>query len=333
MGKNSQQLDARDMKILAELDRDARQSNSEIGRKVRLSKEVVKYRIDRMRESGVIVRFYTVVNYFNVGIGKHKLYLRFRDVNREKLEEIGQYFKGHKKTEWVVTCTGRWDMIVGFLVRNINEFDDEIQNMMNRFSAHIQEKAVTTTLYLAHHVREYLGGPQNPDRRGIVYHTSADKLKRADDSDMEILKILANNARISVRDIASRLKTTPRIILYHMRMMEKNDIILAYKAHLDPKKMGNIFCKSLVYTTSSTKERMKEFVSYCSSIPQAVWPQRVMGAWDFELDLELENYDRFQGIMFDMKEKFPDIILKYEFIIVSKEFKLDFFPGCYPSFS
>jgi hypothetical protein len=58
-----------------------------------------------------------------------------------------------------------------------------------------------------------------------------------------------------------------------------------------------------------------------------------MGAWDFELDFELENYDRFQETMFDIKEKFSDIIQNYEFIIVSKEFKLNFYPGCKPGFS
>ena len=45
---NMLNIDAKDMKILHELDLNARSSNSEIGRRVRLSKEVVKYRIDRM---------------------------------------------------------------------------------------------------------------------------------------------------------------------------------------------------------------------------------------------------------------------------------------------
>ena len=41
-------LGVKDMKILTELDKNARQSNNQIGKKVRLSKEVVKYRIDKM---------------------------------------------------------------------------------------------------------------------------------------------------------------------------------------------------------------------------------------------------------------------------------------------
>jgi len=33
-----------------------------------------------------------------------------------------------------------------------------------------------------------------------------------------------------------------------------------------------------------------------------------MGTWDFELDLEVESYNRFQDVVMDIKEKFPDII-------------------------
>ena len=55
-------LDVKDLRILAELEINARQSNNQIGKKVKLSKEVVKYRIDRLIETGVIVRFHTVIN-------------------------------------------------------------------------------------------------------------------------------------------------------------------------------------------------------------------------------------------------------------------------------
>ena len=332
MNKKYYVPDAKDRKILYELDKNARQSNSEIGRKVRMSKEVVKYRIDRMLEKGPIVRFYTLTNYFKLGIVKYKLYLRFRNVDKERIEEISHYFKSSKKTEWVVTTTGRWDMIIGFLVRNITEFDEQVQQMMNRFSDNIQEKAMTTTLYLAHHLREYLSDSGVKERKGIIYHTSADKRAVVDETDIEILRILTNNGRLPVTEIASRLKTTAKVVQYRMRRMEKEKIILAYKVHLDPKLMGNIFCKAIIYLSSSTKERLNEFVVHCSSLHDAVWPQRVMGTWDFELDFELEDYDRFQSIIFDLKEKFSDIIRDFEFCIVTKEFKLDFFPGGYPTF-
>ncbi len=321
-------LDAKDLSILHELDRNARQPNSEIGRKLRISKEVVKYRIDRLVASGVIVSFVTITNYFKLGISKYKLYLRLRNVNREKLEEIGAYFRDHGKAEWVVSCTGRWDLIVGFLVGNVNEFDDEIQNVMNRFSPHIQEKAMTTTVHLVHHLREYAQGPAR-ERRSVVYHTTADEKAEIDDTDREIIRVLTNNSRMPLRLIAKHVGLTPRVVQYRMRRLGKEGVILAYKILVDPKKMGNVFCKALIYMGSANKESIDRFVAYCSTIPQAVWPQRVMGSWDFEIDFEIESYDRFQEIMFEIKERFPGIVQGYDFILVTREYKLDFFPGAY----
>ncbi len=320
--------DVKDKKILFELDINARQSNAKIGKKVRLSKEVVKYRIDRMMKSGLIARFCTIPNYFRLGMAKYKLYLRLKEMSKDKLEEIGQYFFKGKKTEWVVICTGRWDMIVSFIVHNINEFDDEVQGFMHRFSSHILDKATTTTLHITHQKREYLTDKKLPETK-MLFYTSADKQEKIDNLDEEILKILANNARMPIRDIAKRIKTTARKVQYRIKELERKGVILTYKVHVEPRAMGNIFCKAIVYLSSSTKQRLNQFVHYASSLQGVVWPQRVIGNWDFEIDFELENYEQFQDIMFDLREKFSDIIMDYEFCIVSKEYKLDFFPGCY----
>jgi len=48
-------LDLKDRKILYELDLNCRQSNTQIGKKVGLSRKVVEYRIKKMEEEGVIM--------------------------------------------------------------------------------------------------------------------------------------------------------------------------------------------------------------------------------------------------------------------------------------
>jgi len=325
-------LDTKDMKILAELDKNARQSNNEIGKKVGISKESVKYRIDRLIENKVILRFHTVVNYFKLGIVKFKLYLRLTNANKEKVEELAEYFYKHKKTEWVVISTGKWDIIIGFLVHNVNELDDEVQTFLNRFSKYVHEKAITTTIYLVHQERGFLK-KDNKNISKIVYHTSKDKQEKIDEIDEEILKVITNNARMPLTEIAEKVKKTPRIVQYRLKELEKKNIILAYKVHLDPKAMDRLFCKAIIYSANVSQEKMNNFMNYISSISGAVWPQRLIGNWDFEIDFELESYDKFQEILSDLKEKFPDIIKDLEFCIVSKEYKLDLYPGCYPQFN
>jgi len=320
-------IDAKDLKILTLLDKRARESNNQIGKKVKLSKEVVKYRIDKMIEKGIIVRFHTIINYFKLGIIKYKLYLRIANANKQKLEEIAEYFRKNNKTEWVATTTGQWDLIIGFLVNNMNEFDDGVQSALNKFSKYIKDKSVTSTLYLAHHTREFLEATGNKEDEKIVYHTTKDPQEKIDELDDKILRLLANNARVSTVDIANRLKITPRIVQYRIKSLENRKIILGYKAHLNPFLLNRIFCKAIIYLVNITHARLQEFVNYASSLPGAIWPQRVLGAWDFELDFELENYESFQDTLLKLREQFPDIIKSQEFCIMSKEYKLDLFPN------
>jgi len=60
-------LDLKDRKILYELDLNCRQSNAQIGKKVGLSKEVVKYRIKRMEEEGIISGYWTEIDSYRLG--------------------------------------------------------------------------------------------------------------------------------------------------------------------------------------------------------------------------------------------------------------------------
>lgn len=325
-------LDTKDRKILAELDVNARQSNNQIGAKVRLSKEVVNYRINRLKEKGIIIRFHTVINYFKLGYVKFKLYLRLTKANKERIEKIAEFFQKHSKTEWVALTTGRWDLIVGFLVHNVNEFDDEVQTALNTFSEYIQEKAVTTTLYLAHQTRTFLKKGALEELSKIVYHTTKDQQEKIDQTDEEVLKVIANNARMPITEIATKLGITARVVQYRLQELERKKIILAYKAHLEPKMMDQIFCKLIIYLNNTTDAKIQNFIHHASSLPGVIWPQRVMGNWDFELDFELDNYDSFQDIILNLKERFPDLIRNHEFCITSKEFKLDLYPNAYQEF-
>ena len=53
----SPKIDLKDRKILFELDKNARISYAQIGKKVGLSTEVVHYRIKRFEEKGIITNF------------------------------------------------------------------------------------------------------------------------------------------------------------------------------------------------------------------------------------------------------------------------------------
>ena len=68
-------IDLKDRKILYQLDLNCRQSNTQIGKKVGLSKEVVNYRINRMEKEGIIIRYWTEIDLFKLGYNIFRIYI------------------------------------------------------------------------------------------------------------------------------------------------------------------------------------------------------------------------------------------------------------------
>ncbi len=66
---NTEELDHYDSKILAELQRDARISMSELGRRVHLSQPAVTERVRKLELSGVIKGYHAVVDAVRLGYG------------------------------------------------------------------------------------------------------------------------------------------------------------------------------------------------------------------------------------------------------------------------
>lgn len=115
-------LDLKDKKILNELFIDSRQSFRSIGRKVGLSKDIVANRVNKLKELGIIERFYTEINLFKLGYLCFRFYLSFQNTTAEIKEEIIKYFKDCKYSILVLSIKGEYDLVLFLFFRSIDDF-------------------------------------------------------------------------------------------------------------------------------------------------------------------------------------------------------------------
>lgn len=321
-------LDLKDRKILYQLDLDCRQTNAEIGKKVGLGKQVVDYRIKRLLKEGIITRFATVVDTYKLGFSKYKIYLSLENASKEVIKEMITFLKAHRNTEWVATCSGRWDLIAGYIVKNVYEFNEAVKELDEKFSQYIAVRETAISLGVPHWRKEYLLNNKEPQE--AVQQGGRKGDYQIDKIDEEILKLLVNNARLPITVIAQRLQTTPRIIAYRIRNLKKEKIILINRIFLDLNKFNWIYCKALLKFKNLTQQRYQQFMEYSSRLKNLTYAINSIGSWDIELDFEIEDFNTFHKIMLELRDKFSEIIKNYDFVIVMNEEKLDYYPGCYP---
>ena len=321
-------LDLKDREILYELDLDSRRPISGIAKKLRLSKQVVGYRIKKLVKEGIISRFQAVVDTYKLGFMKYKVYISLENANKQVTSELIEYLKNNEKTEWVATCSGKYDIIVGYVVKEIYEFDEAIKELNNKFGQYIEKKEIAVSLGVPHWRKEYL--LDNPKYADVVFQGGKQGIKKIDEVDEKIIKLLVNNANLPTVEIAKKLNLNPRVITYRLRKLKKDKIILFYKITLDLNKFDWIYCKAIIKFKNLTYKKYSEFFNYCNTLPNLTYLINCIGGWDVELDFEIENFNKFHEAMLMIRDKFSEIIKSYDFVITLNEDKLGYYPGCLP---
>lgn len=133
-------LDAKDKKILSELQKNARQSIAEIAKKTRLPRDVVVYRIKKLEQTGVIKSHHTMLNHQKLGYPLY-VYVLFSCYNTKPEEEIKfiNYLKNHKKIIYVAKNSGKYDFSIGVCAYDYKEFDDIIREIRQKFTDVIKD--------------------------------------------------------------------------------------------------------------------------------------------------------------------------------------------------
>ena len=112
-------IDVKDRKILYELDINARQSYSQIGRKVGLTKNAVANRVKKLENEGVIQNYYTVIDSFKLGYFVLRFYTKFQYTTPAIESEIIEYLKKCKNIFVIDSILEKYDLSVILWVKNI----------------------------------------------------------------------------------------------------------------------------------------------------------------------------------------------------------------------
>jgi Lrp/AsnC family transcriptional regulator len=121
--------------------------------------------------------------------------------------------------------------------------------------------------------------------------------KDMDRVDREILRLLSNDASLSLADIAGKVGLTPTPCWKRIRRMEEAGVILRRVAVIDPAKIGlpvSVFVE--VETADHSGEWLQRFADVVKSMPEIIDAWRMSGDVDYLLHVvvpDIAAYDEF----------------------------------------
>jgi DNA-binding Lrp family transcriptional regulator len=318
-------MDLKDRKILYHLSLDCRQSNTQIGKKVGLTKDVVAYRINRLEELGVIRKYITKINDVVLGSIDLRFYYRYQYVTPERRKEIIDYFIQNKYTIIIHSLEGSFDLEVRVQINSPLEFmtfyeltarkyrDFFSEQVFNVFSPHvfgyhflIDEKIQETT-------NIYFSGIE------IGYFDIKTKL---DEFDYQLLHLLNTHARMSTIEIATHLHSTSRTITRRIKKLIQLGVIYGFTIDIDYEKFGyRFYVLSFELKKYASRDIIIKYATKYSHLYKAEW---IVGYGDLNLGFILENVNQVNEIIDDIAKQFPDVIRKCNYYSHLQEHKCQY---------
>lgn len=207
-----------------------------------------------------------------------------------------------------------------FVIRK-NDIFEKYGNFVQDYSITFLEDALVFN-------RDYLVEKSTNYRKEFVFGGKIE-IEEIDEKQKIILRLIRNDGRFSLLDIAKRTKLNVGTIQSKINDLEKRGIIQGYTTFINLDKTDSKFFKLCIYLNKYGKKEFTELLNYCRANKNVLHLIKSVGHWELEIELESDNPDYVYELVDELKTKFPSVIKKIDLVIIKNERKLDFFPEWY----
>ena len=131
----------------------------------------------------------------------------------------------------------------------------------------------------------------------------SDKIKM-NDTDSQILGLLRDNARMSITDLANKIRVSRATVQKRIEYMEMNGIIMGYTIRIKPSANQNTIRAWMNIMVEGTQTRAVVKALRLDSAVQTL--HTTNGKWDLLVELESDSLESFDKILERLNKKNAD---------------------------
>lgn len=317
-------LDIKDKKILAELDWNARATNSEIAKKAGISKKGVEYRIKRMENNGVILGYYPVINFEKLGFKINRMMFGLQFIGDETKRRMEIYIRSQRDIHWAVWCRGDFDLGIDVWSKSKKEFKETINKFLSKFGKYIKRRVFSTSIGFEQYPSSFILGKKDNRVAKINEETEIEEI---DELDRNILKELSKNARLNSTEIARNINSNYKTVSNRIKSMESKGILLCTRAGINFEIIGRKWYKLRLKFYGDITDAEKSARDYFKNKIETAYIVDYLGEEDFDVELIVKEEDALFKIIEEAQSHLKNSIKSYSYFSFEKNIKINYLPN------
>jgi len=197
-----------DLKLLAYLYHNARESSTAIAKALNLTREQINYKIQKFENQGLIKGYIPIINYAKFGYSHHVILL-LKFSNNSLIQDFKKNHKQDKNRILHGEPLAKYDFFMVLVFQNEKQRNDYIFSLLH------QHKEITDYLILEpHHLENYplkFAGISKKEPHLIIEYKKPEI--KIDEKEKNILKVLSKNAKARIIDIAKQTNLSAELVV------------------------------------------------------------------------------------------------------------------------
>lgn len=309
-------IDPIDRRILYELDQNCRIPESKLGKIVKKSPEVVRYRIKNLRKKGIIRRYTCFVNMTKIGLDAHKIYLRTRE-KPKLIESFMAEMRTRPDVFWIGKGDGTWNLGLTYFSKNDAEFFEVKNEIFSDFKEVVIEEYVGSVIEAVNFGKKILHGDGKLYAPATVLGVK--EHKKIDAVDFKILETLLEGNDSTYVDVGKIVGTSPEMARLRIKRLENEGVLPRHTITIDYGKLGYENYKAFLFFEGLNRKENIRLFEIARKHPNIVNYLKVLAPWDIEFEIMAKNYSQYNEVISYFREQFSDILINVETTAMSMD--------------
>ncbi|MEK6963773.1 MAG: Lrp/AsnC family transcriptional regulator [Nanoarchaeota archaeon] len=312
-------------KILCALDVNCRVPLSRLAKDLRLSRNVVAYRIQKLEKEGVITKYICSVNLGLLGYKTYKVYFKILNARSGLEGDFVEFLLKDKQVIHALKTEGAFDYSATLAVQSIRELDDFLIRLKSQFKELVVDYWVSILVYSkVFKLNKWLLG-EKKEWPKMERYSGEGKTEAIDEEDKKILRELSQGANTPMVELARKTKLSLDVVKYRLKKLSKS-MVNAYRVMLNLNKLGVYHYVVMLRVRQASHQDEERLVSWCALKSNVMYCSKRIGYFDFEINAAITDINDLNEFMTELKQEFSTIIGSYETMINSKLLKLNYVP-------
>lgn len=288
-------MDKIDTDLLRILIQNSRMPMTQLAKKLKVSREVATYRLNKLKKEGIILDFVTEINIEKLGFVGAAVFI---NVKATRQKEFKQFLAETPFVSWVAELSGIWGFGLSIIAKTNKELDEKFLQIYNQFKDAIIDHRFMLHRKSLYYYEKYFGElPKSITEKKY-------KDYKIDKKDKMILQKLSKNSRIDNVALSQKIYLTAPAVTQRIKQLEASGHIEKYSIFVDISRLG-LFQYSIFIINKNIDEKQK-LINYLRQHKSVSFLAEYVGDPFMEFGLFVKDPYELRERLQEIEETFPN---------------------------